>query len=557
MAARKTKKLTAKKLDVKWSDLSLATRKRFTRQMISTYVKGVRLSAGRYNIVGSSKHTALRERAEIESGGEDDALTATLRAQFLNLSRNSVRNNEILNGILRQFETNVVGCTGGKACFDFGDGYEEAESTMREAFAKWASHCDYFDGLPLSEVLKIILKTVLLGGDLVAVFDQEMVENSGRLIVYEPDCIAEMKASEFKARYPNYVQRQGRVYTKGSRFAGVVVSAVERGRAIFDKADDCYVFMKDPNDDPADCLWTMIAHRWRINQGRGTPPLAAPLGSLMDAQAMQGFEIESAKKISQTYAQLIQIDPSQKDERDLIAEDDDAASTVYDEDDASSTASTDTSGEIDFGAEPVTFDELRTAGAMFDVMPANSKLEFADPKHPNLNMSEFIRQVQIRSGWALGVAAVFSTGQVESSYAGYRGEQLMSWENFYSWQKFLERALDWILVRWYEYARTYEGLKVDLPEDWRRRVKWSFPMMKEVNAVDAQNAWNLGLKNGSIGYETILGPDWKRILRERAAQIEFMKSINFPHPANETVSGQLITSTGKDEDTNKSAKETK
>lgn len=541
--SRKKKKNLAK---AKWSDLDKNTRLRIAKRMIATYVNGVKLSAGCYNVVGSAKHRALRDSPKVEHGGEDDAMTSILRAQFLNLARNGVRNNEALNAILKQFELNVIGTNGGKAYFDFGEEYQEEANVMIDTFANWTRQCEFFDGLNLQDVLKIMLRTVLLGGDLVAVFDDEMVENSGRLIIYEPDCIGEMDEASFAKRYPGYVQRRGRIYTKGSRFAGVIVSSAERGVETFENPEDCYVFMRDPNQDVNDCPWIMLGNRWRINQGRGTPPIAAPLGSLIDVSMLQGFEVESAKKQSQTYAQLVQTNPTADVDLSEVDEDDDS-STVYDDqgDDDGQGDDDNLKASIDeiFAKKPITFDELSVAGALYDVMPANSRLEFYSPQHPNLNVTEFIRQVQCRGGWAMGVASVYACGHVDSSYAGYRGEQLMTWPVFESWQKFFERFLDWVLVRWWKYESLYGSLgNLRLPNNWHRCVKWCFPMMREVNAVDAQNAWNLGLKNGTIGYETILGPEWKRILKLRAEQRDYCESVKFPHPANETVSGQVIES---------------
>ena len=35
--------------------------------------------------------------------------------------------------------------------------------------------------------MKLILKTYILGGDMVLMFDDGLVEDSGKLVVYEPD----------------------------------------------------------------------------------------------------------------------------------------------------------------------------------------------------------------------------------------------------------------------------------------------------------------------------------------------------------------------------------
>lgn len=101
---------------------------------------------------------------------------------MLDLARNAARNSSTLNGLLKQFDLNAVGTSGGKAIFDFNG----AEPYI-EQFSKWTRDADFFDGLPFNTLLKLILKTSILGGDLVLLFDDGLIEDSGKLVVYEPD----------------------------------------------------------------------------------------------------------------------------------------------------------------------------------------------------------------------------------------------------------------------------------------------------------------------------------------------------------------------------------
>jgi hypothetical protein len=100
------KKLSAAKAPA-WSALSHKQKVAVYERMFKTYRRGVKFAAGKYNIV-SGGAAKLRTRAIAETGGEDDALTVQLRNQFINLARNSVRNNETLNAILLQFKLNVA-----------------------------------------------------------------------------------------------------------------------------------------------------------------------------------------------------------------------------------------------------------------------------------------------------------------------------------------------------------------------------------------------------------------------------------------------------------------
>ena len=81
------------------------------------------------------------------------------------MARNAVRNNSTFNTILNQFNFNSVGSEGGKVVITFAD--KDYSKEVREEFASWTRQCDFYDGLNLNTILKIILKTQLIGGDCV------------------------------------------------------------------------------------------------------------------------------------------------------------------------------------------------------------------------------------------------------------------------------------------------------------------------------------------------------------------------------------------------------
>lgn len=142
---------------------------------------------------------------------------------MLDLARNAVRNSSALNTILKQFDLNVVGCAGGKAIFNFKD--TTLADYYREKFANYTRNVDFFDRLNLNTVLKVLLKTMIIGGDSVLLFDDGLIEDSGRLIIYEPDEIGNIPVSKLKQVYGRLAtQSQGRVYNGNGRFIGVCVS---------------------------------------------------------------------------------------------------------------------------------------------------------------------------------------------------------------------------------------------------------------------------------------------------------------------------------------------
>ena len=115
---------------------------------------------------------------------------------MLDLARNATRNSSTFNGILKQFDLNAIGTKGGKAIFDF----ENAEG-IKAQFAKWTRDADFFDGLSFNTLLKLILKTYILGGDMVLMFDDGLIEDSGKLVIYEPDEIGNTTPEAVASHY--------------------------------------------------------------------------------------------------------------------------------------------------------------------------------------------------------------------------------------------------------------------------------------------------------------------------------------------------------------------
>lgn len=135
----------------------------------------------RYKLVSGTDEWQ-RERGMIEHRDEDEILNVYGRGKMLDLARNATRNSSTFNAILKQFDLNAIGTKGGKAIFNFDNSNE-----IKEQFAKWTRDADFFDGLSFNTVLKLILKTYILGGDMVLMFDDGLIEDSGKLVIYEPD----------------------------------------------------------------------------------------------------------------------------------------------------------------------------------------------------------------------------------------------------------------------------------------------------------------------------------------------------------------------------------
>jgi len=161
-----------------------------------------------------------RERGMVEFRDEDQILDSYARGQMLDLARNATRNSSTFNGILKQFDLNAIGTKGGKAIFDFDN-----SAPIKYEFSKWTRDADFFDGLSFNTLLKLILKTYILGGDMVLMFDDGLIEDSGKLVVYEPDEIGNTTDEALASHYGKAARQSlGRVYNSNGRFIGAIVS---------------------------------------------------------------------------------------------------------------------------------------------------------------------------------------------------------------------------------------------------------------------------------------------------------------------------------------------
>lgn len=271
-----------------WKDLSNSQR----IDVATKIAKGIKAlqSGPRYKLVSGTDEWQ-RERGMIEHRNEDEILNAFGRGKALDLARNATRNSSTFTAILKQLDLNVVGVKGGKAIFNF----DKAEP-IKTAFARWTREADFFDGLSFNTVLKLILKTYVLGGDMVLMFDDGLIEDSGKLVIYEPDEIGSTTDEAIKQHFGRFARQSlGRVYNGNGRFIGTVVSRSQRGAEVFDPKQS-YFLARDPDESWFDSFWLMPRNVFRVAQGRGITPLTSSLATIIDLEDLCSFELAAAKK---------------------------------------------------------------------------------------------------------------------------------------------------------------------------------------------------------------------------------------------------------------------
>lgn len=512
-----------KKKAPQWKDLSDKQK----LQVTSRIAKGIKAQwfGPRYKLV-SGTDILQRERGMVEVRDEDEILNAYGRGQMLDLARNASRNSSTFNGILKQFDLNAVGVKGGKAIFDF----ENAEA-IKEQFSKWTRDADFFDGLSFNTLLKLILKTYILGGDMVLMFDDGLIEDSGKLVVYEPDEIGNTTPEALTSHYGKYARQSlGRVYNGNGRFIGAIVSRSQRGETEFDPKQS-YFLRRDPDASLFDSFWMMPRNVFRVAQGRGVTPLAASLATILDLEDLCGYELAAAKKNAQTLAQVLQDSNASNEDVALPSafDSDTDFSNMTDEEIEAATKE-----EANDQVQTMSLERVNAAGCIYQVMPENYKMELLDTKHPNQNMPSFINWLATKSAAPFGLSEQFATFMPKG--ADFRANQLFSERVFEEAQKFLEQICDWTLYRWSLWANK-RGLINRQPDTFIANVAWSWPKMDELDELQHQNAVEKKIKNMVGSYKEELGPDWKEKLMTIKEEIDWFKQNGLAHPSFEMKSG--------------------
>ncbi len=536
----------------KFADLPAAYQKRIAATLIGGMRKMGFFGRGGYRTVHGPDQLN-RPRISAETTGEVGQLTISERNRLVALARNAARNSERLEGILHQIEINVVGVDGGKAVFEFPAGYEKAAQKIEREFANWAQEAEYFEDLDLQDILKLALRTQMIGGDVVLVFDDDITGRStGQVIAFEPDCIGDLVG--FEKRYPGYKQFQGIVKDANGKTIGVTVSWSQRGLSAYDETDTegrkaAWTLIKPAGQRWRDSLFTIFRGVGRFNQLRGSSRLWPGLGTVADMTDLQGFEVQAAKNGAQKIGQILQTE--EKNEADISAELDPDAQAPIGTDDYQAAAEAAQAAAEEADQMELDVEEIHGAGVIYDVMPPNVKMELLDTKHPNDKLVEFSTWLHRGVGFAIGLGSIHSTGKADSSYSASQAEMVLAQvefdDEFHKLEKYI---LDWVLVNWSRWAQRRGIIPQDnaLPVDWRRTcVKWQRPPHRSLDPVKEQSALNSGLKNGTILYREKWGPDWKRKALAFSEEIEFFKANGIPHLALQTVSGGVIEPETNDE----------
>lgn len=257
---------------------------------------------GRYKVVDGPS-TSMIEPSNVETVKEDEILSPYKRGKLLSLTRNLVRNSSLFNTILGQLTTNVVSTCGGKVVLSLPN--EEANRSIMTSFKKWTRCADFFTCDNFNRLLKRVLREYVIGGDVVLVYDDGVVEDSGKVMVFESNEIVNVAPIEIEKRYGkgSWIS-QGKVYSINGRNIGVVVSKSQRDVQGEADPSKCWFLKRDPNASPLENNWILFSSNWR--EGRGVSQAASAIATIHQLEDLVQSELMASRRNSQIFCWLTQ-----------------------------------------------------------------------------------------------------------------------------------------------------------------------------------------------------------------------------------------------------------
>lgn len=249
--------------------------------------------------------------------------------------------------------------------------------TLKRNFFVYTRNTDFFTGDSLNFLLKRILREYVIGGDVVLVFDDGLVEDSGKILLFETDEIVDVPQAEVERRYgKGSTIRQGKVYSPTGRHIGTVVSKSQRGQSQVDPSK-CYYLRKNPDSSTLENGWIQFSSAWR--EGRGVSQAASAIATIHQLEDLVQSELMAARRNSQIFCWLQQ---QTKDEENLPS----AFDTSVDIDGM-------TDAEIEAAAKAeaeevktVAFNHARENSIVYEALPEGFTANQLNMTHPNTNV---------------------------------------------------------------------------------------------------------------------------------------------------------------------------
>ena len=442
----------------------------------------------RYDVLKSSQRTKRRQPI-IETESEDRLFASFDRMRGIALCRDLVRNFTSARAALNQFRINVVGTGPKMRLHVYKDGEnKELDTELNEQVADWfnsyyARACDFRGDLHFAEQCSNLIEGVKREGGQLAVFDDNLIEDTGHLLWYEADQLVTIDdIGKTNSPWANYENEQGIIFDVYGRELAYACTR-KHGRSAVPFAE-ATIFPKT--------VARYIRDLWRFNQKVPIAKMLSVSADLQDLYEFRGSEMQSAKRLSQE-AGVIYSD-TVKPDLELHNQNNET-------------------GKMDANPLPK-YERLESlTGGRFEYLDAGDKFQPIDFNRPGVNFAAAFDFILRSAGSALGLSKTYTTLNTEASYTAFRGDLLLSWAQFQVDQKFLERKFcDWTARKAIAWGVRTGALKPvrPLPEGWECDISWKWPTQPAVDPLKEAQAAVVRMANllSTLGDE--VGPDFKK-----------------------------------------------
>ena len=423
--------------------------------------------------------------------------------------------------------TNVVSTCGGKVVLSIPN--EQTNNALKDAFSKYTRNVDFYTGDTFNHLLKRVLREYVIGGDCVLIFDDGLIEDSGKVLVFESNEIVDVPPEEVEKHYGKGAwSSQGKVYSAHGRHIGTIVSKSQKATSIpYGQTADpskCYYLKKDPNASPLNNYWFHFSSNWR--EGRGVSQAASAIATIHQLEDLVQSELLASRRNSQIFCWLTQnaepepYIPNAFDGDVSGMTDDEIREVVKAEAEAEKT---------------ISFNKARENSVVYEALPEGVDAKQLQTTHPNNNIQVMVDFLANRCAASMGLSKIFATGNPEDT--NWRANQLFSWPAIQEFQKSLEQVCDWVFAQFVKWVNKKGIVKAYVAEDFSDYVDWSWRQIDDIDPVQKETATEMKLRNMTSTLKEELGSDWEEKLEQYKYEIEYCKKNGLPHPAFNMISG--------------------
>lgn len=435
-----------------------------------------------------------------------------------------MRSSSLLKSDILVLQDNVIGPQCDLMFFDKPEAwYREAERAWR----RWSKHANFRDGTSLTELLDKILYSLLCEGDIVLLFDADELDDSGKLILFPADQICPLADSDFATAYgeQGWTQADGIFRDAYGRIVGVCISPTPGATSV--RASDALILTKSPYDEEAN--WVYIKRSFRETV-RGVADALPVLADIQDVHEILSYEKISAKRASAQAAVIVEGPQESAVTPEGFIDDEDEGEDENGQ------------GEKDEDEDEYTVEHLAdVVGGQIDVLPHGSALQSLDSDRPSPNVLGYVEHAREQIGGALGLTRSFALQKADTSYTAARWDNLAAAKTFGKLQQFLDdHILDWLagrVIQWH----VDHGLIDSAPDaTWHDDVAFTHPQLQALDEAKDVAAAQAALKTGTKNLEQLVGPNWRSVLSELAAEKKYAEELGLTLSMGESGNGVYI-----------------